>query len=136
MSKNQEKNSDIEKWLRFRENEDFKVDDAKKPYLVNGKKINIKIVQAKRRDGAFLSSISPKQLKEIEVFVWLIQKAENYYAFPQEKMKEYATTSWFSLKYDRFYFLLDNMNHEYIAYTRYNIRDYYQNSLTSHSPFL
>jgi hypothetical protein len=135
MPKNQEKNIEIERWLNFRKEERLKVDDTRKPYLVNGKKTNIKIVQARRRDGTFWSSISSKQLKEIEVFVWLIQKAENYYAFPQKKMKEYAT-SWLSPTYDRFYFRLDNMNHEYIAHTRYNIRDYYQNSLTSHSLFL
>jgi hypothetical protein len=135
MSKNQEKNDEIKRWKQFRKKESFKIDvDERKLCFVNGKKTNIKIVQARRRDGTFWSSISPKQLEEIEVFVWLVQKAENYYAFPQEKMKGYAT-SWLSPKYDRFNFLLDDMNHEFIALTRYKIRDYYQNSLTSHSPF-
>jgi hypothetical protein len=137
MSKNQERNDEIGRWLQLRKADGLIVDDSKrKPWFVNGKKTQIKNVQTRRRDGTFWSSISSKQLKENEVFVWLIQKAESYYAFPQEKMKEYAKTGWFSQKYDLFSFLLDDMTHEYIAHKRYNIRDYYQNSLTSHSPFI
>ena len=135
MSKYQERISEIERWLRFRKEEGFVIAKAKGyTYLVNGKKTNAKIAKARRRDGTFWSSISRKQLDDMDVFVWLIQKAENYYAIPNKKMKEYAT-SWLSPTYDRFYFRLDNTNHEYIAHTRHNISDYYQNRLTSHSPF-
>jgi hypothetical protein len=134
MPEYQEGNKEIERWLRFKKEEDFVIAKAKGyAYFVNGKKTNIKFAHV-RPDGTFWFSIGRNQLDDMDVFVWLCQKAENYYAIPRENMKQLATR-WFSSKYNRFHFRLDTKSHEYISHTSYNISDYYQNNSNSHSPF-
>ena len=133
MSKYQERIREIERWLRFKREEGFVIaKDKGYAYLVNGKKTNIHFALP-RKDGTFWFSVGSTQLGDMDVFVWLCKKAENYYAIPRKIMREIAT-SWLSSQH-RFHFRLDTTSHEYIAHTRHNISDYYQNNLNSHSPF-
>ena len=126
MPKYQEKNRELEKWIRSRREEGFVITKAKGyAYIINGKKTKIKFAQA-RRDGTFWFSVGTSQLEDMDIFVLLCQKAENYYAIPRKTMKEYST-SWFSQTHFRFHFRLDTKSHEYIAHKKQPIGSYYQN---------
>jgi len=127
MSKYQERNREIERWIRFRREEGFAIAEAKRyTYLVNGKKTNIKFARARPQDGTFWFSVAPTHLEDMDIFVLLCQKAENYYTIPRKTLKEYST-NWFSSIQHRFHFRLDTKSHEYIAHIRHDISLYYQN---------
>jgi len=132
MPRNPDWHKAIERWIRFKKEEGSTIRDFKgNTCLVNGKKTNIHFASP-RKDGTFWFGIGSTQLEDVDVFVLLCEKAENYYAVPRKIMEEIA--SWRSSQ-NRYNFRIDITNHEYIAHKRHRIREYYQNNLNSHSPF-
>jgi len=132
MPRNPEWNKVIERWICFKKEEGFSIRDfAGNTCLVNGKKTNIHFASP-RKDGTFWFGVGSTQLKEMDVFVLLCEKAENYYTIPRKVMEEIA--GWRGSQ-NRYNFRIDMTNHEYIAHKRHGIRDYYQTNLSSHSPF-
>ena len=129
MTKYQERIRKIERWIRFRTEDGFVIAKAQgargRTYLVNGKRTNIQYA-TRSADRTFWFSVGFAQLNEMDIFIWLCEIAENYYAIPHNKMKKLAT-NWFSPTEKRFHFRLDTKNHKYIAHTRTNIIDYFQN---------
>lgn len=128
MPKYQAKNTEIERWIHFRREEGFEVAEVKRSSIceVNGRKTSIHF-GSPRKDGTFWFSIGLTQLEDMDYFVWLCEKAENYYVIPRKKMKELAT-SWLSSTQHRFHFRLDIKTHEYVAHVFHDISLYYQNS--------
>jgi len=126
MSEHQDGNRERSKWLSQRRNEGFFIEKINEyVYEMNGKRTNIKFANL-RKDNLFWFNTSFNRLREIEVFVWLCGKAENYYVVPCKKMKQLVDAkNWFDKGHNRPEFCI-NLNHEYLP-ANIDISSYHQN---------
>jgi hypothetical protein len=134
MSGKPNRNKEIEIWVGSKKDEGFPTQYLiRNTYLVNGKKTNVHFASP-RKDGTFWFGfgLDSTQLEDVDVFVFLCGKHENYYAIPRKIMEKIANWRGSSNRYN---FRIDMTNHEYISQERYGIKDYYQNNSTSYSPF-
>jgi hypothetical protein len=134
MSRNSNRNEEIETWVCSKKDEGLPIQYlSRNTYLVNGKKTNIHFASP-RKDGTFWFGfgLDSTQLEDVDVFVFLCGKPENYYAIPRKIMEKIANWRGSTNRYN---FRIDMTNHEYISKERHRIKDHYQNNSTSYSPF-
>lgn len=132
MSGRQDGMRERDRWLLHIENQGIAVKKINQyVYEISGKKVNIKFTNP-RPDNSFWFNTTPKRLREIEVFVWLCGKAEDYYVIPCEKMKQLIDAgNWLDKRWNYPTFSFKPYNHKYLP-ANLDVSTYYRNL----SPFL
>lgn len=121
------------RWLLHIENQGLAVKKISQyVYEINGKKVNIKFTNP-RAYNSFWFNTSFRRLREMEVFVWLCGKAEDYYVIPCEKMRQLIDAgNWPDKRYPNIRtFSFKPYNHKYLP-ANLDVGLYYRNL----SPFL
>jgi len=129
MSGHQDGIRERDRWLSYAQSQGFVVKRVSQyVYEINGKKVNIKFTNP-RPNKSFWFNTTPKRLMEMEFFVWLCGKAEDYYVIPREKMRQLIDSgNWLDRRWSYPTFSFKCHNHKYLP-ANLDVSVYYRNLL-------